>query len=91
MKVIKLSPQLLKAYKGINVDISYALTELVGAVDYDIVGTLTTLPMSQIDPIEVEVSDESYEALTDVFDGMQSIDSVAEIMLWTNLFMGGSL
>lgn len=91
MKTVKLSTQVIQAYKGIKVDISYALSELVGAVDYGCVERLTSAPMEQIDPVECAVSDEVYEALTDVFDGLPTIDAVAEIMLWANYFVGGHL
>lgn len=91
MKTIRLSSSVVQAYKDIKVDISYALSELAGAVDYDYVGRLISAPMAQIDPMDYEINDEAYEALADVFDGMPSLNEAAEIMLWSNYFVGGHL
>lgn len=91
MKTIRLSSSIVQAYKGIKVDISYALSELVGTIDYDYVGRLVSAPMTQIDTMDYELNDEAYEALADVFDRMSSLSEVAEIMLWANYFVGGHL
>lgn len=91
MKTIKLSSSVVYAYRNIKVDISYALSELLGYVDYDCSQSITSGPMAQVDAVDCQINDQTYEELADKFDSASSIDAVAEIMLWANFFTGGRL
>ena len=91
MKIIKLNASVVSAYNNIKVDISYALSELLGYVDYDYSQIITSGPMTQTDTVVCQISDQVYEELADKFDNASSIDAVAEIMLWANFFTGGHL
>lgn len=91
MKTIKLSKTLVAAYKNASVDISYALSELIGAVSYDHATQIYSIPMESVDPVSCDIDDSAFEDIADKFDSLEDISSVAEILLWGNFFMGAQL
>ena len=91
MGKLKLSKILVDAYAKENLDISYALSELVGYVDYDKSTQMSRLPITQKNVVEVCISDDVYEELQDKFDNLEQYDETAEILLWSCYFTGGRL
>jgi len=91
MKTIKLSPLVVSAYKETRTDISYALSELLGAVSYANCTKIMENPMIQNRVIEYEISDDVYEELQDKFDSLENYDVVAEMLLWANYIMGSRI
>ncbi len=91
MKPIKLSHAVIAAYHEAKINVSYALSELLGAVDYDYSSRLTCLPVLQKDTVDVQIDDSVYAELKEKFDGVESFGEVAEMLLWSNYFMGASL
>lgn len=91
MKPIMLSKNLIDSYRRIKVDISYALSELLGSVDYDYSSQISSLPITQRETIEIQIDDAAYSELRDKFDELNSYDEVAELLLWFNYFVGGRL
>lgn len=91
MNTIKLSTTIIETYKNAHVDISYALSELVGAVAYDCSSKIARLPIKQDNTVDYPIEDHVYEELQDKFDGLVGIDPMAEILLWSNYCMGAKL
>lgn len=92
MQKIKISRTLAGIYVHHHMDISYALSELVGAVNYKSCSNLQGLPLSQdSDTINCEISEDTYEQLKENFKQLPSIDAAAEVILWNNYFMGMTL
>lgn len=92
MKAIVLSRTLVDTYKNyMRTDISYALSELLGYVDYDYSTQISSIPVTQQDTIECPIEDAVYCELKEKFDTLDSCNEVAELLLWTNYFTGGRL
>ncbi|MBQ6839347.1 MAG: hypothetical protein IJO45_01475 [Oscillospiraceae bacterium] len=91
MKTIMLSKDLIDAYKNSKKDISYALSELLGYVDYNNSRQITCPPIIQRDSIAFLIDDAVFSELQDKFDDLNSYGEVAELLLWSNYFLGGSL
>ena len=91
MRKLKLSKILVDAYAKEKLDISYALSELVGYVDYDKSTQMSSLPITRENIVEVYISDCVYEELRDKFDNLEQYDEIAEILLWSCYFTGGRL
>lgn len=91
MKSIHLSKTVIAAYREAKVNVSYALSELLGTVDYDYSSKLNYVPVFQQDTVEVQIDDTVYRELEEKFDGIESFGAIAEILLWSNYFMGATL
>lgn len=91
MKQISISKAVIEAYKGTSVDISYALSELIGMVSYNKSTQISIPPVRIVDAVPYEIGDDVYEALEDKFDSLEDISSIAEVLLWNNYFMGVKL
>lgn len=91
MKTITLSKDLVDAYKNSKTDISYALSELLGYIDYNNSCKISCPPIIQRDSVEFLIDDAVFSELQDKFDDLISYGEVAELLLWSNYLLGGNL
>ena len=91
MNTIRLSKQLINVYRDKKVNISYAICELLGTMDYGCCTRINVAPMEQRDSIDYPLDSVAYDALKEKFDHLDSYSEVAEILLWTNYWMGANL
>lgn len=91
MKTIRLSRNLIDTYKAAKVNISYAICELLGYADYDCCTKICAAPIQQQDTIDYPLDEAAYDALREKFDCLDSYGEVAEILLWSNYWMGARL
>jgi hypothetical protein len=91
VRQINLSKAVVSAYLGASEDIYYTLSELIGAVDYEKATQINAPPVSLVDAIPYEIGDDVYEELEAKFDNLDDLSAVAEVLLWSNFFMGATL
>lgn len=92
MKTIQISRQICQLYWKEKHDLDYILSELLGMTDYKRCTLLPPLPVRFTDEMEeVSISNETFEALSQEFRGQPDPAPAAEILLWSNYFMGADL
>ncbi len=91
MKTIMLSKDLIDTYKNSKLDISYVLSELLGYIDYQCSGQISCAPIIQRDAVSHQIDDVVFEELQEKFEDLNTYGEVAELLLWSNYFLGGKL
>lgn len=91
MQTIKLSGELVNAYKESKMNISYVISELLGSADYDRCSSIVCAPMQHSDTVDYPIDSAAYSALMEKFDGLEDYGAVSEILLWSNYWLGANL
>lgn len=92
MKTIQISKQICQLYRQEKHNLEYILSELLGMTDYKRCASLSPLPVSFTGEMEeVSISDKTFERLSQEFRGQPDPAPAAEILLWSNYFMGADL
>lgn len=87
--VIRISKELAVLYKSWNHDPVYVLSELCGHADLRNCQQISSIPSLSGTKVELDVGEDVYQQLVGYFG--KGVDSAAEILLWSNFFLGQQL
>jgi len=92
MSKIIISKTLNEIYMQNNMDISYALSELIPYLDFKKCASVTDIPSpADCKKVEVQIPDTILEQCKSCFSSLTNIDSAIEVILWNNFFSGMTL
>lgn len=91
MKTIHISANCYEQIQGKNVD--YFISEMLGIVEYKAASTLKVF--SHIDKenqgIPIEITNDTYEQLTQKFKLLDNVDDISELLIWAYLLIGRNI